>query len=130
MTGVQTCALPIFAYALYIHYGKCSFEFICDPKNDFDTFGGLITCMYTCKMTFDVEDNGDYKFYINHSFDHDTLEEINKEHYALERKRLDQSFNETFEKEGNISDWKTSTIQTKESIHEKKNKKEIKIYVK
>ena len=77
-------------------------------------------------MSVDV--NGDYNISVTHTFDHDTLEEINKEHYALERAKLDQSFTEVFEKQGNMSDWKTELIQTKESIHYKK-KKEIPIYV-
>ena len=117
-----------FAYALYIYYGKYDFEFICDPKTDFETFGGLITCIYTAKVKMSVDVNGDYNISVTHTFDHDTLEEINKEHYALERAKLDQSFTEVFEKQGNMSDWKTELIQTKESIHYKK-KKEIPIYV-
>jgi radical SAM superfamily enzyme YgiQ (UPF0313 family) len=118
-----------FVYALYLYYGKCEFEFVCDPVKDFETFGGLITCMYTAKVLFSVEENGDYKISITHSFEHDTLEEINKEHYAFERARLDQSFTETFERQGNLADWKTTEIQTKESVHAKK-RREIPIYVK
>jgi len=118
-----------FVYALYLYYGKYDFEFICDPITDYKTFGGFITCIYTATVKMSVEANGDYNISVTHSFEHDTLEESNKEHYALERARLDQSFSENFEIQGNIADWKTESIQTKESIHYKK-KREIPIYVK
>ena len=80
---------------------------------------------------FSVGDNGDYKISVTHSFVHDSLEENNKQHYAIEREKLDQSFSQVFEKQGNIADWKTDTVQTKESVHNKKNKykKEIPIHV-
>lgn len=120
-----------FVYALYLYYGKCEFEFTCDPVTDFNTFGSFITSIYTAKVMFSVEDNGDYTISVTHSFVHDSLEENNKQHYAREREKLDQSFSQVFEKQGNIADWKTDTIQTKESVHNKKNKykKEIPIHV-
>ena len=121
-----------FVYALYLYYGKCEFEFTCDPKGDFDTFGGFITCMYTANVKFSVETDGQYKLVVTHSMVHDTFEEVNKMHYAIERERLDQSFSETYEKHGNISDWKTPESQVKESIHlknKRKNKRKIPIHV-
>jgi radical SAM superfamily enzyme YgiQ (UPF0313 family) len=105
-------------YALYQYFGKYSFELMYDPTIDKDTFGGWLVHNYSSKFSIVVETDGAYNIKLSHTFIHDTPD----------KERKDQSFTQIFEETGNINDWKTSTNQTKETVHLQYRKEKNKIW--
>lgn len=92
-----------FCYALYFMIGSCYFKVICDPKEDLKTFGDFLVRRYHSEFIFDVKENGNFGFTLNH--------------------KLDGEFNRSIIINGNIKDWQTETPQIRECIHEQYRKK-------
>lgn len=115
-----------FAYCLWIHYGAFDFEIYCNMDEDKKQFGDFLTTMYYSKFKFSIDDSGNFTSYLEHNFNHDTVDDSKKKIYETERGKKDQSFNADIEFHGSINDWKSETIQVKETIHEQyREKKKI-----
>jgi hypothetical protein len=50
-----------------------------------------------------------------------------QKNYALERERLDMSFDQTITLTGNVKDWQSNEIQVGESVHPQYRKKSWKL---
>ena len=114
------------AYCLWIYYGACHFEFICDQTVDKEQFGNFLSNMYDCKLIFDIDETGEYTFTLEHTFQHDSPDAESAVLLQEERARLDQSFTMSYYDSGNIHNWVSPEKQTKETVHEQyRNKKKV-----
>jgi hypothetical protein len=105
-------------YALYLHFGAGSFNLTFEQTTDKNTFGISLVNNYFADIRFNVNDIGDYTFSIIHNFQHNSLTDELEPIYAAERRINDKSFHMDYKDSGNIKDWISDTIQTKETIHE------------
>jgi len=121
------------AYALYQYFGKYDFELEYEPIKDKNTFGTSLVNNYTARFKISVDDSGNYSLELTHDFKHESLDPTFIDAYKQECVIKDQSFADfKLVETGNLNDWISSQIQTKETIHEqyrKKSKKVIEIVV-
>ena len=115
-------------YVIYTYFGAFKFTFKCNAETDFNTFGDYISRMYDSDLTFEIDSTGNYNIKLTHKFVHDTVTPHLKETYRLEREKTNYSFDGVFEETGNIKDWISSEIQTKETIHEQYRNKSKKVF--
>lgn len=85
-------------YLLYKYFNRVSFTFRCNPEEDIKIFGGYVSKEYYSDVQFNIDKKGSYTLTIKH--------------------RLPEWFDETLEKTGNISDWKTKEPVNRKSVHQ------------
>jgi radical SAM superfamily enzyme YgiQ (UPF0313 family) len=112
-----------FFYGLYTYYGQFKLTFICDPEKDLKTFGDFLCSNYTASIDFEINSSGEYTVSIEHTFIHDTDNESQKQQFLREKEREDMSFKQKYYKAGNINNWKSESLQTRETIHANYRKK-------
>lgn len=105
-------------YALYLHFGACSFNLVYNPQADKNTFGIALVNNYSANINFNVDDVGNYTFSIIHNFQHTGLTTELESIYFQERKLIQNSFQMKHTESGNIGNWVSDSIQTKETVHE------------
>lgn len=108
-----------FAWVLWKNYGAHKTTVRFNPREDFAEFGTYISQNYTADVTLTTELDGSYSIEVNHSFDHDTLNQDPswKNHFEWERKREDMSFADIFNLSGKFVDWQTDKSMVGEIIH-------------
>ena len=112
-----------FCYTLYKYFNRCTFTYKSDTDLDLRHFGNFLIREYKSEIFFTVDKSGNFKFIIDHEFQHTTREEYLKEQFDKERNNKDMSFKERIEKKGHISEWQTLEPQIRETIHEQYNRK-------
>jgi len=126
-----------FIYGLWQLYGEMTWTFKCDPEIDRRNFGDHLVRLYWCELTANIDLEGNYTVNVYHKLDHkDPLGEerdlsqpdrTGQKNYALERERLDMSFDQTIILTGNVKDWQSTDIQVDESVHPQYRKKSWKL---
>jgi hypothetical protein len=112
-----------FFYVIYKYFGAFSINLKSDPGSDKAVFGKFIAANYVSKVFFEVNDNGDYTFKINHEFSHSSPDDVEREEkYKKERETRDMSFSKERSEHGNIQSWISTVSQVKSSIKPAKKK--------
>jgi hypothetical protein len=112
-----------FFYVIYKYFGAFSINLKSDPGSDKAVFGKFIAANYVSEVFFEVNDNGDYTFKINHEFSHSSPDDVEREEkYKKERETRDMSFSKERSEHGNIQSWISTVSQVKSSIKPAKKK--------
>ena len=114
--GSITNEYLVIAYGLFKYFGGYFLNITFNPEKDKPTFGDWLVNDYTSNFMIFVDDNGNYKMSLTHTFVHD------KENETMFK---DQSFTEKVSISGNFKDFASTEPQTKETVHEQYRKKKI-----
>ena len=107
------------AYALYLYFGEINISVNFDSNSDLSTFGEWLANDYNASFNMSIDSSGNYDLSLIHKFNHRPTEGSNIKTYHHELEQYDKSFNENIIRSGNISEWVSTQIQSKETIHEK-----------
>ena len=92
-------------WATYQVYGSYSFSCTSGLEDDLVEFGGFIVSPYWAEVSYDVDENGNYKFRCRHKFNHTTTRDDPRV-AQQEVNREDMSFDwQTYELSGHISEF-------------------------
>ena len=121
--------LAVF-YGLFKIFKGFRMEITFDPEKDIVSWGS-ISVNYFSKVTFNIDDDGNYEYTINHSLKHFGMTPKIESVYEWERKNThgDMSFSDSFSVSGNIIKWETDNDYVEDTIHEQYRDKTKKIVV-
>ncbi len=106
------------AYAMYKYFGSFELTVQFDHEKDLSTFGDWLTNDYTANFKIGVKNNGSFKVSLEHTFNHRSLNDLNKNIYEKESNYNDMSFSEKINISDNFKNWISDLKQTKETVHE------------
>ncbi len=115
------------AYAMYKYFGSFELTVQFDHEKDLSTFGDWLTNDYTANFKIGVKNNGSFKVSLEHTFNHRSLNDLNKNIYEKESNYNDMSFSEKINISDNFKNWISDLKQTKETVHEQYRNKPKKV---